>query len=75
MDGRISYREWCRLIVPSDRVMSSLLLGRTPVNGRVSQDTMDVFKRLFKAHLNLEQAHEYLRQRLARTRAANKWSL
>lgn len=28
-----------------------------------------------KAHLNLEQAHEYLRQRLARARGSNAWSL
>ena len=41
----------------------------------MSKDTIDVYKRLFKAHLNLEQAHEYLRQRLARTRGANNWSL
>ena len=32
-------------------------------------------KRLLRAHLNLEQAHEYLRQRLARTRGTQKWSL
>lgn len=28
-----------------------------------------------RAHLNLEQAHEYLRQRLARTRQNHDWSL
>ena len=70
MDGRISYREWCRLVVPNDRVLSGLLLGRTTGVERMSQETQDVFKRLLRAHLNLEQAHEYLRQRLARTRGA-----
>ena len=40
MDGRINYREWCRLIIPTDRVLSSLLLGRSPpVNTRLSNDT------------------------------------
>ena len=41
----------------------------------MSQDTQEVFKRLLRAHLNLEQAHEYLRKRLARTRGAQNWSL
>ena len=75
MDGRINYREWCRIVVPNDRVLSGLLLGRTPNTDRMTQDTQEVFKRLLRAHLNLEQAHEYLRQRLARSRGANVWSL
>uniref|UniRef100_A0A7S3MHN6 EF-hand domain-containing protein n=1 Tax=Favella ehrenbergii TaxID=182087 RepID=A0A7S3MHN6_9SPIT len=76
MDGRISYREWCRFITPSDRVLASLLLGRTPpANSRLSQDTQEVFKRLIRAHLNLEQAQEYLRQRAARTRGQNSWTM
>ena len=54
MDGRISYREWCRLVVPNDRVLSGLLLGRTTGVERMSQETQDVFKRLLRAHLNLE---------------------
>ena len=75
MDGKVSYREWCRLVVPNDRVLSGLLLGRTPGVARMSQETQEVFKRLLRAHLNLEQAHEYLRQRLARTRDSRNWSL
>jgi len=61
IDGRINYREWCRLVVPNDKVLSSLLLGRNPISYRVSLETQDVFKRLLRAHLSLEQAHEYLR--------------
>ena len=76
MDGRINYREWCRLITPTDRVLASLLLGRSPPTGtRISSETSEVFKRLMRAHLNLEQAQEYLRQRASRTRGANSWSL
>ena len=75
LDGRIDYREWCRLILPCDRVLSSLLLGRNPVGDRTNIETQEVFKRLLRAHLNLEQAHEYLRQRLARTRGHETWSL
>ena len=75
MDGRINYREFCRLIVPNDRVLSSLLCGRSSVPGRVTQETQEVFKRLLRAHLNLEQAHEYLKQRLSRTRGSERWSL
>ena len=75
MDGQISYREWCSLVVPRDRVLSGLLLGRAPGVARMSQETQEVFKRLLRAHLNLEQAHEYLRQRLTRTRGTQKWTL
>ena len=75
MDGLINYREWRRLIVPNDKVLSNLLLGRAPHSERMSRETQDVFNRLLKAHLNLEQAHEYLRSRLSRSRGANRWSL
>ena len=61
MDSRINYREWVRLVVPNDRVQSSMLLGRTPTSDRLSIDTQEIFKRLLRAHLNLEQAHEYIR--------------
>lgn len=63
------------MIVPNDRILSGLLLGRSPVNEKTSYETQEIFKRLLRAHLNLEQAHEYLRQRLARTRGVNNWSL
>lgn len=75
MDSRISFREWMRLVVPTNSVLSRLLLGRNPVADRVSQETQDLFKRVLKAHLNLEQAHEYLRQRLTKVRGAEGWSL
>ena len=54
MDGKISYREWCRLVVPKDRVLSGLLLGRAPTVSRMAPETQEVFKRLLRAHLNLE---------------------
>lgn len=47
--------------MPCDQVLSGLLLGRTPTATRLCEDTAEVFKRLLRAHLNLEQAHEYLR--------------
>ena len=62
MDGTIKYGEFCHLVVPNDRVLQGLLLGRAPnVAARMSHETQEVFKRLLRAHLNLEQAHEYLR--------------
>ena len=61
MDSRISFREWTRLVVPTSPVFSRLVMGRNPVADRVSQETQDLLKRLLRAHLNLEQAHEYLR--------------
>ena len=56
MDGSINSREWYRLIVPVDSIKSRLLLGRNPIVDRVSDETQDVFKRLLRAHLNLEQS-------------------
>jgi len=41
----------------------------------MSYETQDIFKRLLRAHLNLEQAHEYLRQRLAKIRLTEAWSV
>ena len=75
MDSRLSYREWVKLVVPTNPVLSRLLLGRNPVADRVSSETQELLKRLLRAHLNLEQAHEYLRQRLARTRGTEEWTL
>ena len=75
MDSQISYLEWMRLVVPTNPVISRLLLGRNPVADRVSTETQELLKKLLRAHLNLEQAHEYLRQRLARLRGAEGWSL
>ena len=74
-DGRINYRDWSRLVMPCDQVLSGMLLGRVPSTNRLCEDTAEVFKRLLRAHLNLEQAHEYLRQRMDRSRNTNQWSL
>lgn len=63
------------MVVPNDRVLSGLLLGRHPSADKTSYETQEIFKRLLLAHLNLEQAHEYLRQRLARIRGSKTWSL
>ena len=61
--------------MPSDRVLSGLMLGRTPTAERMSHETSEIFNRLLRAHLNLEQAHEYLRQRFAKVRGQEAWSL
>ena len=74
-DIRINYREFCTIIMPSDTIMANLLAGRGPVADRMTYETQDIFKRLLRAHLNLEQAHEYLRQRLHKLRKAEDWSL
>ena len=60
-DLRINYREFCRIIMPLDRTIANRLAGRGPVADRMSWETQEIFKRLLRAHLNLEQAHEYLR--------------
>ena len=74
-DNRVNYREFCRLLVPNDKILANLLVGRCIISDRISFETQEIFKRLLRAHLSLEQAHEYLRQRLARVRRAENWSL
>ena len=49
------------MVMPTDRKLANLLAGRGPVADRMSWETQEIFKRLLRAHLNLEQAHEYLR--------------
>lgn len=41
----------------------------------MNYETLDIFKRLLKAHLNLEQAHEYIRERFSKTCAKEGWEL
>ena len=74
-DLRINYREFCRMIMPTDTVLANLLASRAPVADRMSWETQEIFKRLLRAHLNLEQAHEYLRQRISKIRQSEGWSL
>ena len=61
--------------MPADTVAANLLAGRGPVADRMSWETQEIFKRLLRAHLNLEQAQEYLRQRLNKIRTTECWSL
>ena len=63
------------MIVPSDKVLAGLLMGRTSLDERMSFETQEIFKRLLRAHLNLEQAHEYLRQRITKVCNVEAWDL
>lgn len=73
-DDRIGYGEFCRIIVPFDQDAASKLVGRTPIADRLSSETHEKYKRLLKAHLNLEQAHEYLRTRLNKLMKKENWT-
>ena len=41
----------------------------------MSFETIEIFKRLLRAHLNLEQAHEYIRERFSKICAVEGWKL
>ena len=70
----IDYKEFCRLLMPADRYQASQLLKRGP-GDRMSYSTQEIFKRLLRAHLNVEQAHEYLRERFTKKCALENWRL
>jgi hypothetical protein len=40
----------------------------------MSYETQEIFKRLLRAHLNLEQAHEYLRERFSKRLTIEGWT-
>lgn len=61
--------------MPSDRVSASLLMSRTSISERLCFETQEIFKRLLRAHLNLEQAHEYIRERFSKTLQNEGWRL
>ena len=41
----------------------------------MSYSTQEIYKRLLRAHLNVEQAHEYLRERFTKRCALEDWPL
>jgi len=50
---RICYTEFCNMIVPSDPTSSSRLLGRIAAQESLSYETMELMRRLMRAHLSL----------------------
>ena len=61
--------------MPTDKVQASLLMQRALLRDRISYETQEIFKRLLRTHLNLEQAHEYLRERFTKRLAIEGWTL
>lgn len=39
MDCRVNYREFCRLVVPRDKVLANILVGRAPMAERMTVET------------------------------------
>jgi Ca2+-binding EF-hand superfamily protein len=74
-DGRINYKKFCKMIMPTDSKAASRLMNRISTRDHISYETQEVFKRLLRAHLNVEQAHEYLRERFTKKVAAEGWQL
>ena len=61
-DGKLSYEEFCEMFAPKDKYLGEKVLNQRSYY--LSLKTLDLIKRVLKAHLNVEQAHEYIRARL-----------
>ena len=70
--SKLTYREFCNIFLPSDPQLSDDLMARKL--GPISEDTSEVMGTLLKAHLDLEQSREYLRQKLNNKMDQNTWS-
>ena len=79
-DEALNYTEFCQIFVPhSDQALQDTLIGRRPseygTDMILREETQDIFCRLLKAHLDLEQSHEYLRQNLKKKIKEQRWTL
>lgn len=67
------------LVPQSDLHLQDQVIGRRPQdygeNAKLQEESLDIFSRLLKAHLDLEQSHEYLRQKLNERMKEQTWSL
>ncbi|CDW85220.1 ef hand family protein [Stylonychia lemnae] len=61
-DGRLNFQEFCKMLVPLDVMQSIQVTKRQDL--RLSHDGLETLRKLTKAHLNIEQSHEYLRDRV-----------
>ena len=62
-DGKLNINEFSRLLVPKE--LTDLVASRNDI--RLSSDAVDLLRRVMKAHLTIEQSHEYIRIRLQKT--------
>lgn len=79
-DGLLSYAEFCQLFLPhSDLKLQDHIIARRPreytAGLQLAADTAALLRRLLRAHLDLEQSHEYMRQSLARKMQEQNWTI
>jgi len=74
-DGLINYRDFCNMVMPNSPSAASRLLNRITSRDFLSSETQQIFKRLLRAHLNVEQAHEYIRERFSKKVDTEGWRL
>jgi Ca2+-binding EF-hand superfamily protein len=74
-DGLINYRDFCNMVMPNNPSAASRLLNRITSRDFLSSETQQLFKRLLRAHLNVEQAHEYIRERFSKKADTEGWRL
>ena len=61
-DGKLSYEEFIGLILPRDSYLAKDIAARRDI--RMSSDSIELMRKILRAHLNIEESHEYLRLRL-----------
>ena len=70
-DGMLSYPEFCQMFLPqSDLRLQDTVIQRRPqeyTNGlQFLPETLDLLQRLLRAHLDLEQSHDFMRHSIGR---------
>jgi len=68
-DGRLSYTEFCSMILPKDRNIQLKIQSRQSVSRSISYESKVKLAQLVSTHLNVEQGHEYLRARVKNQQA------
>ena len=79
-DGLLGYAEFCQLFLPhSDLKLQDHVIARRPkeyTSGlQLTAETRALLQRLLRAHLDLEQSHEYMRQSLSRKMQEQNWTI
>jgi len=63
------------MLLPVDKSKTMMLTKRYSTATRMSLETQEIFKTLLKAHLNVEQAHEYIRERFSKKLQIEGWRI
>ena len=69
----LGYSQFCRLLVPCDPAASERLLARVAPIDKLGFESLELMRRLMRAHLSLAQAQEYIKIRLNKHMIMEGW--